>query len=110
MAEGSTLTVEQAVVSSTTAGLAPLVPLSSPIPSIPLSVAATSPQPALTGHTKRELEVLRLLTQGLSNPQIAEQLVVSLPTINTHVASIYTKLGVTSLSVATRYALEHHLV
>ena len=110
MAEGSTLTGEQAVVSRTTAGLAPLVPLSAPIPSIPSSVATTSPQPALTGLTKRELEVLRLLTQGLSHPQIAEQLVVSLPTIHTHVASIFNKLDVTSRSAATRYALEHHLV
>jgi DNA-binding NarL/FixJ family response regulator len=54
--------------------------------------------------------VLRLLTQGLINPQIAEQLVVSLPMINTYVASNYNKLGVTSLSAATRFALEYHLV
>lgn len=110
MAEGSTLTGEQAVVSRTTAGLAPLVPLSSPMHSIPLSVATTSPQPALTSLTKRELEVLHLLTQGLTNPQIAEQLAVSLPAINTHVASIFNKLGVNSRSAATHYALEHHLI
>jgi DNA-binding NarL/FixJ family response regulator len=56
------------------------------------------------------VEVLRLLAGGLSNPQIAERLVVSLPTVKTHVASIFTKLGVNSRSAATRYAVEHHLL
>ena len=60
--------------------------------------------------TRREMEVLRLLTMGLTNIQIAEQLVISLATVNTHVGSIYTKLGVNSRSAATRYAVEHHLV
>ena len=67
-------------------------------------------QTAPAGLTVREVEVLRLLTQGLTNPQIAERLVVSLPTVNTHVASIFNKLGVNSRSAATRYAVEHHLV
>jgi DNA-binding NarL/FixJ family response regulator len=62
------------------------------------------------GLTRREIEVLRLLTMGLTTTQIASQLVISLATVNTHVGSIYTKLGVTSRSAATRYAVEHHLV
>ena len=60
--------------------------------------------------TRREIEVLRLLTIGLTSAQIAGQLLISLATVNTHVASIYTKLGVTSRSAATRYAVEHRLV
>ena len=60
--------------------------------------------------TKREQEVLDLLTMGLTNAQIAERLVVSLSTVNTHVRSIYNKLEVTSRSAATRYAVQHHLV
>jgi len=59
--------------------------------------------------TARELEVLRLLARGLSNAQIAEELVVSHLTVKAHLRSIYSKLGVTSRSAATRYALEHHL-
>lgn len=62
------------------------------------------------GLTRREREVLGLLARGLTNPQIAEQLVIGLPTVGTHVASIYHKLGVTTRSAATRYAVEHHLV
>ena len=56
------------------------------------------------------MEVLRLLAQGLTSVQIAEQLIIGLVTVNFHVRSIYSKLGVTSRSAATRYALEHHLV
>lgn len=61
------------------------------------------------GLTTREVEVLRLLARGLSNTQIAEELVVSLLTIKAHLRSIYSKLGVTSRSAATCYALEHDL-
>jgi len=56
------------------------------------------------------LEVLRLLTHGLTSAQIAEQLVIGLVTVNSHVRSIYSKLGVTSRSAVTCYALEHQLV
>ena len=60
--------------------------------------------------TAREAEVLFLVAHGLTSAQMAEQLAVSLATVNTHVRSIYSKLGITSRSAATRYALEHHLV
>jgi DNA-binding NarL/FixJ family response regulator len=53
--------------------------------------------------------VLRLLARGLTNAQIAEELMVSQLTIKAHLRSIYSKLGVTFHSAATRYALEHHL-
>jgi DNA-binding NarL/FixJ family response regulator len=55
------------------------------------------------------MEVLRLLARGLSNAQIAEELVVSQLTVKAHLRSIYSKLGVTSRVAATRYVLEHHL-
>ena len=60
--------------------------------------------------TARELEVLRLLAQGLTSAQIAEQLVIGVVTVNFHVRSIYSKLGVSSRSAATRSAIERHLV
>ena len=63
-----------------------------------------------SGLTSREMDVLRLLAQGLTSAQIAEQLVIGVVTVNFHVRSIYSKLGVTSRPAATRYALEHHLV
>jgi DNA-binding NarL/FixJ family response regulator len=56
------------------------------------------------------MEVLRLLAHGLTSTQIAEQLVIGVTTVNFHVRSIYSKLGVTSRAAATRYALEQHLL
>lgn len=60
--------------------------------------------------TTREKEVLHLLAQGLSSASIAEKLVISLVTVNTHIRAIYSKLGVSSRSAATRFAIENHLV
>jgi DNA-binding NarL/FixJ family response regulator len=56
------------------------------------------------------VEVLRLLATGLTDAQIAEHLVLSLHTVHAHLRTIYSKLGVTSRSAATRYAFEHQLV
>ncbi len=60
--------------------------------------------------TAREVEVLGLVAQGWSDGQIAEQLVISPRTVNAHLTSIYRKIGVSSRSAATRYAIEHRLV
>ncbi|MDE3090817.1 MAG: tetratricopeptide repeat protein, partial [Chloroflexota bacterium] len=60
--------------------------------------------------TPREIEVLRLVQAGLSDAKIAEKLVISRRTVNTHLSSIYSKLGVNSRSAATRYALDHKLI
>ena len=62
------------------------------------------------GLTAREVEVLRLVAQGLSDAQVAKQLIVSPRTVNWHLTSIYSKLGVSSRSAATRFAIEHKLV
>lgn len=77
--------------------------------------ALLEPQPApglRLGHdlTEREIDVLRLMVKGLSNPQIAEQLIVSLSTVKFHVSSILSKLQATTRSEAVRLALQHHLV
>ena len=61
------------------------------------------------GLTEREIEVLRAVAQGLTDIQVAEQLVISHRTVHSHLNSIYSKLGITSRSAATRYAIEHNL-
>jgi ATP/maltotriose-dependent transcriptional regulator MalT len=56
------------------------------------------------------LDVLRLLAQELSNPQIAERLVVSRRTIDAHLRAIYAKLGVRSRHAAIQVAREYGLI
>ena len=62
------------------------------------------------GLTRREVEVLRLVAQGLTNSNAAAHLVISPRTVNTHLTSIYRKLNTSSREVAIRFALEHGLV
>jgi DNA-binding CsgD family transcriptional regulator len=61
------------------------------------------------GLTEREIEVLRCVAQGLTDAQVAERLVISPRTVHSHLNSIYSKLGISSRSAATRYAIEHEL-
>jgi predicted ATPase/DNA-binding CsgD family transcriptional regulator len=75
----------------------------------PSSSTTASPPSYPAGLTAREVEVLRLLAGGLTDVQVAEKLVLSPRTVHAHVSSIYNKLGVTSRSAATRYAIEHHV-
>jgi DNA-binding NarL/FixJ family response regulator len=71
----------------------------------------SSPIPVIShGLTAREVEVLRLVSTGMSNNQIAEQLVLSPNTVNAHIQSIYRKVDVNSRSGATRFAMEHQLI
>lgn len=70
--------------------------------------AATTPV-ALFGLTVREVDVLRLLAEGLTDLQIAERLIVSRNTINAHTRAIYGKLSVNTRAAATRFALDHGL-
>lgn len=62
------------------------------------------------GLTEREAQVLRLVAQGLTNAEIADQLIVSIHTVNAHMRSIFNKLDVTSRSAATRFAIEQNLL
>jgi ATP/maltotriose-dependent transcriptional regulator MalT len=65
-----------------------------------------------TELTAREREVLRLLAQGRSNDEIAASLVLSVRTVESHVASVYGKIGASgraARAAATAYALTHGL-
>lgn len=68
-------------------------------------------QPAGPGQdlTEREREVLRLLVEGRSNPEIAEQLSLSRSTVKTHVSHILEKLGANSRVEVATLAIRHKL-
>jgi DNA-binding NarL/FixJ family response regulator len=54
--------------------------------------------------------VLRFIAKGLTDAQIAEQLVTNPSTVNTHLKAIYGKIQVSSRSATTHYAIEHGFV
>ncbi len=61
------------------------------------------------GLTRREIEVLQLIAEGLTDAQVADRLVLSTRTVQAHLRSIYSKLNITTRTAATRYAMEHGL-
>ncbi|PZG48870.1 hypothetical protein C1I98_12270 [Spongiactinospora gelatinilytica] len=74
-----------------------------------LDKATTTPASNPFNLTNRELDVLRLLTLGRSNPQIAEDLFIAPTTVATHVARILTKLNVTTRTEAAAQAHQANL-
>jgi ATP/maltotriose-dependent transcriptional regulator MalT len=98
--------------------LAAFVPLEKPTWPQPSSVQPWSPnagpganlQPLPESLSEREITVLRLIAQGLSNQEIADRLVVAVSTIKTHINNIYGKLGVGSRTQAVARARELKLL
>lgn len=80
----------------------------------PSANVVTEPEPKKTnnsyGLTERELDVLELMVEGLSNPQIADKLVITKATAKAHVHSILQKLCVSSRTQATVTAMKEGLV
>jgi two-component system, NarL family, response regulator NreC len=71
---------------------------------------AAEPEGPPSGLTPREAEVLSLIAQGYTNPEIAERLVVSVRTVETHRSAIHRKVGTTNRAELVRYAREHGLL
>ena len=70
---------------------------------------SSAPEQHPGGLTSREVEVLGLVAEGLTNVQVAQRLFLSPRTVDTHLSSIYHKLGVSSRAAAVRFALEQGL-
>ena len=92
--KGSRMTPQQAVA------------ISEPAPAATLNASPVYPDEL----SEREVEVLRLVANGLTDVQVADQLVISPRTVQGHLRSIYSKIQVNSRGAATRYAVERRLV
>ncbi len=100
--EGRSFTLEQAL-----AYQEPLTPEKQSPPVYP----TPSPQLVYPDElTAREVEVLRLVAQGLTDPKVAEWLVIIPRAVQGHMRSIFNKNQVNSRSAAARYAVERKLV
>lgn len=60
--------------------------------------------------SEREIEILKLVAQGLSNKEIAAQLYISINTVKVHMRNIFEKIGVVSRTEATLYAIEQSII
>ena len=72
-------------------------------------IRARAPQPE-PGLTAREQQVLALIAEGLTAPSIAAQLVVSVPTVKSHMATLYGKLGVSDRAAAVAEAMRRGIL
>jgi DNA-binding CsgD family transcriptional regulator len=106
--EGRSLTLEQAVALAMQPSPDELEtpPAPDALGTPPSKLPDAAEQYALT---RREVEVLRLVAAGLTDAQVAEELVISPRTVSKHLQSIYGKIQVNSRSAATRFALEYHI-
>jgi len=80
-----------------------------------LALAANPSQSSAAGEaspglTRRETEVLRMVASGHTNKEIASHLVLSVATVERHVANVYTKIGARGRADATRFAITHGLI
>jgi DNA-binding NarL/FixJ family response regulator len=71
------------------------------------AVEAKGRQPILS---KREVEITRLIAEGLTNAQIGKQLFISVDTVDTHRKNLYTKLNINNTALLIRYAIENGIV
>jgi DNA-binding CsgD family transcriptional regulator len=69
----------------------------------------TLPLPANHGLTAREVEVLHLLAKGRTNPEISAALLISVKTVERHLANVYAKIGARGRVDAATYAVNHGL-
>jgi len=81
-----------------------------PSPRTGRQVPMASPAEAASVLTPRELDVLRLVAQGLTNPGIARQLVLSDHTVHRHLSNIFRKLNLSSRAAAAAWGVRSGLV
>ena len=105
LSEGRTMTLPQVLAARGPIAIS-TSPRARPLPATPKGRSLRYP----AGLSAREVQVLRLVAQGLTDSEVAEQLVISHRTVTTHLTSIYRKLSINSRAAAARFAAEHQLI
>lgn len=77
---------------------------------VKMAMKPPAPDPVRTDLSDREKDVLRLVAMGFTNRQIADKLVISIKTVETHRSNIKDKLGIKGRADLVRYALQHKLI
>lgn len=77
---------------------------------IPAAASSARVPPEAHGLTNRELEILRLVAEGLTNTKVAQRLFVTEQTVKFHLSNIYRKLGLSNRTEASRWAQVHGLL
>ncbi len=75
-----------------------------------LLLSQTQTNPALTGLTEREIEIVKLVAEGLSSTEIGEKLFISPRTVDTHRNNILQKLDLPNVAALVRFAMQHKLI
>ena len=78
-------------------------------PGVEQLLASGDGHPA-SAHTARELQVMEMLSRGMTNREIAEHLAISIKTVDTHRGHVLKKLGLRNNSELTRFAVKHGYV
>jgi DNA-binding CsgD family transcriptional regulator len=86
------------------------VELPTPAPARPIDPRPTRAAPHPAGLTGREVEVLRLIAAGRTSKEIADELVITINTVESHVTHVYQKIGARGRADATSFAHRHGLV
>jgi len=110
VAAGRSLTLAQAVAEALAVSIDRQDPRQSREPTELPETATAAPPGPLVALSPREGAVLRLLAAGKSNREIAETLVLSIRTVETHIARIHAKIGAKNRTEAATYAVRHGLV
>jgi predicted ATPase/DNA-binding CsgD family transcriptional regulator len=107
--EGNALTLEDALALALEAPNAHVPGTRAPARAVSRPGIDSSSASSEQALTRREIEVLRLVAVGLTNPEIAEHLTLSIYTVRAHLRSIFGKIDVKTRTAAVHYVFEHNL-
>ena len=100
--------INESLATAVDLGMSPLAERAAAVKQRVESQPVTAPSFA-DGLTRREVEVLSLVTAGKTDREIAEELIISVRTVTTHVSNIFNKIGVANRVEAAAYAIRQGL-